>query len=192
MKANCDPDAHHLLSIKSVAYHREHLFIQTDLLKDNLFVAYRKNPSFFSVPTIRIIARQILTALATLHSLHIVHSDLKPENILVKSYSPVEVKVVDLGNSCFIHDNLGTYVQSRSYRAPEVILGTGYDYKIDIWSVGCIIAELWTKNVLFYNLHVAGMLARMQSILGAWPEWMLEAGSQVSNYFSKENLIFFE
>ena len=110
----------------------------------------------------------------------------------MKSYSPVEVKVVDLGNSCFIHDNLGTYVQSRSYRAPEVILGTGYDYKIDIWSVGCIIAELWTKNVLFYNLHVAGMLARMQSILGPWPEWMLETGSQVSNYFSKENLIFFE
>jgi len=99
---------------------------------------------------------------------------------------------VDFGNSCFIHDNLGQYVQSRSYRAPEVILGVGYDYKIDIWSVGCILAELWTKNVLFYNLHIPGMLARMQSILGPWPEWMLESGSQVSNYFSKENLIFYE
>lgn len=71
-------------------------------------------------------------------------------------------------------------------------MGAGYDYKIDIWSVGCIIAELWTKSVLFYNLHLAGMLARIQSILGPWPEWMLETGSQVSNYFSKENLIFFE
>lgn len=45
-----------------------------------------------------------------------------------------------MGNSCFIHDNLGLYVQSRSYRAPEVILGTGYDFKIDVWSVGCILA----------------------------------------------------
>jgi len=59
-------------------YHKEHLLIQTDLLKDNLFVAYRKNPSFFSIPTIRAIARQILTALAAIHSLNIIHSDLKP------------------------------------------------------------------------------------------------------------------
>ena len=140
IKANCDPDANYLLNFKSATYYKEHLLLQTDLLKDNLFTAYRKNPSFFSIPVIKVIARQILTALSTLHSLNIIHSDLKPENILIKSYSPVEVKVVDLGNSCFVHDNLGTYVQSRSYRAPEVILGNGYDTKIDIWSVGCIIA----------------------------------------------------
>lgn len=77
--------------------------------------------------------------------------------------------MVDFGNSCFIHDTLGTYVQSRSYRAPEVVLGNGYDVKIDVWSVGCILAELWTKNVLFYNINLAGMLARIQSILGPWP-----------------------
>jgi hypothetical protein len=89
IKANCDPDAHFLLDFKGAYYHKEHLFIQTDLLKDNLFSAYRKNPSFFSIPTIKILSRQILTALATLHSLNIIHSDLKPENILIKSYSPV-------------------------------------------------------------------------------------------------------
>jgi serine/threonine protein kinase len=103
------------------------LFIETDLLKDNLFIAYRKNPSYFSIPTIKIISKQILTAISTLHSLKIIHSDLKPENILIKSYNPPEIKVIDLGNSCFSHDNLGFYVQSRSYRAPEVILGAGYD-----------------------------------------------------------------
>ena len=169
IKANCDPDANYLLNFHEAFYYKEHLLLQTDLLKDNLFVAYRKNPSFFSVPVIKQIARQVLTALAALHSLNIIHSDLKPENMLIKSYSPVEVKIVDFGNSCFIHDTLGTYVQSRSYRAPEVILGNGYDVKIDIWSVGCILAELWTKNVLFYNVHLAGMLARIQSILGPWP-----------------------
>lgn len=99
---------------------------------------------------------------------------------------------MDFGNSCFLHDTLGTYVQSRSYRAPEVVLGNGYDCKIDVWSLGCILAELWTKNVLFYNIHLAGMLARIQSIIGPWPEWMLETGSKVSDFFSKENLIFFE
>ena len=60
-----------------------------------------------------------------------------------------EVKVIDLGSSCFISDHLSSYVQSRSYRAPEVILGLTYDQKIDIWSFGCILAELLTGSVLF-------------------------------------------
>jgi len=46
--------------------------------------------------------------------------------------------------------------------------------------------------MLFYNAHIQGMLARIQSIVGPWPEWMLDKGSAVENYFSKENLIFFE
>ena len=60
-----------------------------------------------------------------------------------------EVKVIDLGSSCFVTDHLSSYVQSRSYRAPEVILGLPYDQKVDIWSFGCILAELLTGLVLF-------------------------------------------
>jgi serine/threonine protein kinase len=90
---------------------------------------------------------QCLEALEFLHKLGIIHCDLKPENILVKSYSRCEVKVIDLGSSCFQTDHLCSYVQSRSYRAPEVILGHSYDQKIDIWSLGCILAELCTGNV---------------------------------------------
>lgn len=90
---------------------------------------------------------QCLEALQFLHGLGLIHCDLKPENILVKSYSRCEVKVIDLGSSCFETDHLCSYVQSRSYRAPEVILGLPYDKKIDIWSLGCILAELCTGNV---------------------------------------------
>jgi serine/threonine protein kinase len=57
--------------------------------------------------------------------------------------------VIDLGSSCFATDQLSSYVQSRSYRAPEVILGLPYDAKVDIWSLGCILAELATGAVLF-------------------------------------------
>jgi serine/threonine protein kinase len=47
---------------------------------------------------------------------------------MIKTYNPIEVRIIDLGNGCFIHDeNLGQYVQSRSYRAPEVVLGCGYN-----------------------------------------------------------------
>lgn len=59
------------------------------------------------------------------------------------------MKVIDLGSSCFITDQLSSYVQSRSYRAPEVILGLPYDHKIDVWSLGCILAELSSGYVLF-------------------------------------------
>lgn len=93
---------------------------------------------------------QCLEALQFLHNLGLIHCDLKPENILVKSYSRCEVKVIDLGSSCFETDHLCSYVQSRSYRAPEVILGLPYDKKIDIWSLGCILAELCTGNVSFF------------------------------------------
>lgn len=59
------------------------------------------------------------------------------------------MKVIDLGSSCFTTDHLSSYVQSRSYRAPEVILGILYNQKVDIWSLGCILAELVSGSVLF-------------------------------------------
>lgn len=60
-----------------------------------------------------------------------------------------EVKVIDLGSSCFTTDSMSSYVQSRSYRAPEVILGLPYHQTVDIWSLGCILAELLSGYVLF-------------------------------------------
>lgn len=91
----------------------------------------------------------MLVGIEYLHSLRLIHCDLKPENVLIKSRSRCEIKVIDFGSSCFIHDHLSSYVQSRSYRAPEVIIGCKYDYRIDMWSIGCILAELFTGNVLF-------------------------------------------
>lgn len=109
---------------------------------------------------------------------------------MIKSYSRSEVKVIDFGSSCYIHDHLSSYVQSRSYRAPEVIIGCKYDYKIDIWSLGCILAELWTGSVLFQNDTVQGLLARVIGIIGPFPEWMMKEGRLVSKFFTKEKLLY--
>ena len=73
-----------------------------------------------------------------------IYTYIQPENIVIKSYSRVEIKIIDFGSSCFLTDNLTSYIQSRSYRAPEVILGARYGQKIDIWSLGCVLAELFT------------------------------------------------
>ena len=60
-------------------------------------------------------------------------------------------KVIDFGSSTFRGDPHSSYVQSRSYRAPEVVLGLPYTSKIDVFSLGCILAEIYQTRVLFSN-----------------------------------------
>lgn len=90
----------------------------------------------------------------------------------------------------FFHDDLQHYVQTRSYRAPEIILGCPYTEKIDIWSLGCIIAELFTGQVLFESDNKVGILAKIQGLRGPWPSWMLQTGTEVQKYFTKELILF--
>ena len=79
----------------------------------------------------------------------IIHWDLKPENILLKAPNKSAIKVIDLGSACFTDERLYTYIQSRFYRAPEIILGIPYTTAIDMWSFGCIIVELYIGYPLF-------------------------------------------
>uniref|UniRef100_A0ACD5VSE3 Uncharacterized protein n=1 Tax=Avena sativa TaxID=4498 RepID=A0ACD5VSE3_AVESA len=191
-----DPsDEHHVLRLYDYFYHQEHLFIVTELLRANLYEFQKYNQEsggevYFTFPRIQAIARQCLEALVYLHHLRIIHCDLKPENILIKSYSRCEIKVIDLGSSCFLTDNLCLYVQSRSYRAPEVILGLPYDQRIDIWSLGCILAELYTGEVLFPNEPVSMMLARMIGIIGPIDTEMLALGQETEKYFTDDYDLF--
>ena len=136
------------------------------MIKDNLYEFYKyinenNFENYFNLGRLQKITKQILIALEYIHSLKIVHCDLKPENILIKSINNTQIKVIDFGSSCFLHDHLSSYVQSRSYRAPEVILGCKYDNKIDMWSLGCILAELYTGSVIFQNDSIQSLLTRV-------------------------------
>ncbi|KAG4953290.1 hypothetical protein GLYMA_14G058900v4 [Glycine max] len=192
-----DPaDLHHFLRLYDYFYHQEHLFIVTELLQANLyeFQKFKQESGgeeYFTLNRLQLITRQCLEALQYLHSLGIVHCDLKPENILIKSYRRCEIKVIDLGSSCFQTDNLCLYVQSRSYRAPEVMLGLQYDEKIDIWSLGCILAELCSGEVLFPNDAVVMILARMIGMFGSIDMEMLVKGQETHKYFTKEYDIYY-
>ena len=88
-----------------------------------------------------------------------------PVQILIKSYSRCEVKVIDFGSSCFETDHLSSYVQSRSYRAPEVILGLAYGEKIDLWSLGAILGELLTGYVLFQASPHVYLSTKLHAVL---------------------------
>ncbi|XP_058748206.1 uncharacterized protein LOC131621021 [Vicia villosa] len=192
-----DPaDKHHILRLYDYFYHQEHLFIVTELLRANLYEFQKFNQesggeAYFTLHRLQLITRQCLEALQYLHNLGIVHCDLKPENVLVKSYKKCEIKIIDLGSSCFKTDNLCLYVQSRSYRAPEVMLGLQYDEKIDIWSLGCILAELCSGEVLFPNDAVVMILARMIGLFGPFDMEMLVKGQETHKYFTKEYDIYF-
>jgi len=190
-------DDKHCLGLIDYFYHKEHLIIVTELLRDNLYEFSKFNREsgdepYFTLGRLQRITKQVLIALRYIHSLWLVHADLKPENILIKSYSRCEVKVIDFGSSCFVDDQLTSYIQSRSYRAPEVMLGLPYDQKIDIWSLGCIIAELWTGYVLFQNDSVQSLLARIIGIIGPFPRQMMANGRFVPTYFTQDGQLYRE
>ncbi|GMH27158.1 hypothetical protein Nepgr_029001 [Nepenthes gracilis] len=191
-----DPaDEKHILRLYDYYYHQEHLFIVCELLQANLYEFQKYNlesgeDHYFTMSRLQEITRQCLEALDFLHQLGIIHCDLKPENILIKSYSRCEIKVIDLGSSCFETDDLCLYIQSRSYRAPEVILGLPYGPKIDIWSLGCILAELCSGEVLFPNDAVVLLLARMIGLFGPIDLEMLLRGNETYKYFTREYDLF--
>ena len=80
---------------------------------------------------------------------NIIHCDLKPENILLRKANKSGIKVIDFGSSCFEDKKVYTYIQSRFYRAPEIMLGIPYTKSIDMYSFGCIIYELASGEPLF-------------------------------------------
>ena len=61
----------------------------------------------------------------------------------------LNVKIVDMGNACYIDNHFTEFITTRYYRAPEVIMGGKYDEKADIWSFACLIFEMVTSEVLF-------------------------------------------
>jgi serine/threonine protein kinase len=186
-----------VLQLVDSMYYKEHLFLVTELLHENLYELQRlvsrlSLPRYFTIERIQRIAQQVLEALAFAHGLGILHCDLKPENILVASHRDCAVKVIDFGSSCFVTDHLTSYIQSRSYRAPEVVLGLPYGPKIDVWSLGCILCELLTGDVLFVNDTVPIILARMQSILGPIPTDMLDRGRETAKFFTPDYSAVYE
>ena len=176
-------------------YHKEHLFIVSELLRENLYefgrtIVESGQPPYFTIPRLKKISHQCLKALAYIHGLGLIHCDIKPENIVMKSYSRCLCKVIDFGSSCFASDRLTTYIQSRSYRAPEVIIGHTYDGRIDIWSLGAVLAEMYAGYVLFQNDSVPRMLARITAILGPFPRTMLLRGRDTHKYFTTDHIVY--
>ena len=160
---------------------------------------HSKHKTFIAEEKIRNIIYQITCALNYLHSFNIMHCDLKPENILMITNNNL-VKLADFGTAIEIpkykDNSLSNYICTRWYRAPECILKSqNYNEKIDIWALGCIMAELYTLNPIFPGINELDQLNKIFSIIGTpylneWPEGyaLMQKLNILMPYYMKGNL----
>jgi len=96
------------------------------------------------------------------------------------------IKLIDFGSACFEGRTAHTYIQSRFYRSPEVLVGLPYDSAIDMWSLGCVAAELYLGLPILPGVHEHDQLGRIYEMIGPLPKMMIDEGSKSSKYFVKE------
>lgn len=131
------------------------------------------------------VVASIATCLRLCRQLGIVHADLKPENVLLVDDTSFDVKVIDFGSACFAHGKVHTYVQSRYYRSPEIVLGLGYGPAIDMWSLGCILVELITGRPIFAAKNERDLLLYHMEVCGVPPAHILDRASRTAEFFSR-------
>ncbi|XP_020528215.1 serine/threonine-protein kinase AFC1 isoform X2 [Amborella trichopoda] len=198
--AKHDKSGSRCVQIRNWFDYRNHICIVCEKLGPSLYDFLRKNNyRSFPIDLVRELGRQLLECVAFMHNLCLIHTDLKPENILlvspeyvrvpdykVPSRSPKDgsyfkrlpksssIKVIDFGSTTYEHQDHSYVVSTRHYRAPEVILGLGWSYPCDIWSVGCILVELCSGEALFQTHENLEHLAMMEKVLGSLPQHMLK------------------
>mmetsp|Transcript_3780 Transcript_3780/g.6643 ORF Transcript_3780/g.6643 Transcript_3780/m.6643 type:complete len:609 (-) Transcript_3780:854-2680(-) len=185
-----DPhDKYNIVRMKDHFVFHSHQCIVFELLAESLYDLLRSgNFRGVSLNAISKFSRQILASLEFMSrpDVNIMHCDLKPENILLRSSNTRAIKVIDFGSSCQETRQYYTYIQSRYYRAPEVILRFPcYTKAVDMWSLGCLLCEMHTGHPIFDGRDILEQVQSMYSLLGIPPEHMLRRGTQTSSYFAK-------
>ncbi|KAJ4391080.1 serine threonine protein kinase CMGC group [Gnomoniopsis smithogilvyi] len=226
LKANDPDNRNRCIHLRDCFDYRGHICIVMDLLGQSVF-DFLKGNQFVPFPNSQIqsFARQLLTSVAFLHDLNLIHTDLKPENILlvdpayqtftynrqipssstsVKRHATqrrvlldTEIRLIDFGSATFQDEYHSSVVSTRHYRAPEIILGLGWSFPCDIWSIGCILVEFYTGDALFQTHENLEHLAMMENVVGSRIDPHLitqvnrmtrNGGNPVSKFFKRGRL----
>ncbi|XP_046423355.1 serine/threonine-protein kinase dyf-5 isoform X2 [Neodiprion pinetum] len=165
-----------VVKLKEVIRENDVLYFVFEYMKENLYQLMKDREKLFPEPVIRNMVYQVLQGLAFMHKHGFFHRDMKPENLLCMG--PELIKIADFGLAREIRSRppYTDYVSTRWYRAPEVLLhSTTYNSPIDIWAVGCIMAELYTFRPLFPGNSEIDEIFKICSVIGTpnkddWPE----------------------
>lgn len=186
--AEKDPTFQHLC-VKMLDWfdYHGHMCIAFEMLGLSVFDFLRENNyEPYPMDHVRHMAYQLCYAVKFLHENKLTHTDLKPENILfvdsefttsfngrknreVRRVKCTDIRLIDFGSATFDHEHHSTIVSTRHYRAPEVILELGWSQPCDVWSIGCIMFELYLGITLFQTHDNREHLAMMERILGTIP-----------------------
>uniref|UniRef100_A0A1I7TLH5 Protein kinase domain-containing protein n=1 Tax=Caenorhabditis tropicalis TaxID=1561998 RepID=A0A1I7TLH5_9PELO len=187
--ADRDPqNKHWVIHMSSYFDYHGHICLLFDLMGPSIFDFLKANHyKPYPMDQTLHISWQLCNAVKFLHDNKLTHTDLKPENILfvnseyttkvidkkpIRVLNFTHVRLIDFGSATFDHEHHSTIVSTRHYRAPEVILELGWSQPCDVWSIGCILYELYTGVTLFQTHENREHLAMMERVLGDIPQRM--------------------
>lgn len=169
--------------------HRGHACLVFEMLGLNLYDFLKENHfQPIALRYIRPIAQQVLMALLKLRDVGLIHADLKPENIMLVDpvRMPYKVKVIDFGSASYASQAVcSTYLQSRYYRAPEILLGLPYSESIDMWSLGCVLAELYLGWPLYPGASEYDQLRYITDTQGLVPDRLLNVAVKTHRFYNR-------
>lgn len=145
----------------------EEIYLVTNLMEIDLYAVIR-NKQTLTDDHVQFIVYQIVRALLYLHSANIMHRDLKPSNILATETCDIQLCDFGLARAIdFTAEEARTeYVVTRYYRAPEIMISHEYTTAVDMWSLGCTMAELIVGHVLFKGENYIQQIKLIIDILG--------------------------
>ncbi|KAJ3164676.1 dual specificity protein kinase kns1 [Geranomyces variabilis] len=198
----------HCIPLLSTFVYRNHTCMVFPLLSQSVFDYLKENQFVPFLPhQTAEIALQLTQAVVFMHGLKLIHTDLKPENVMIvdtaselipgvrrtskmrRRLLDTRVRLIDFGSSIFEKDYHSSIVSTRHYRAPEILLGAGWSYPCDIWSLGCILVELVTGDALFQTHENIEHLAMMENVLGPVPTHLTRIPT-AEKYFTKGKLLY--
>lgn len=168
----------HVVELRSHFMHHGHQCLVFEMLSANLYTLLeRVNFHGFSLPLVRKFAEQLLVSLQFLarEDVRVIHTDIKPENVCIRNPKRSAIKLVDFGSSCSEGQRLFSYIQSRYYRSPEVLLGLDYTVAIDMWSLACVLVEMHTGKPLFSGESQEDQFDKIIAVRGLPPDSMIDA-----------------
>ncbi|XP_075912553.1 dual specificity tyrosine-phosphorylation-regulated kinase 4-like [Petromyzon marinus] len=177
---------HGVIRVLSTFHFRGHSCIVLELLKANLHQVIKEaGEQHIDMDMVKTYTCGILLFLSHVKSRGIVHADIKPDNVLVKDTVAGTVRVTDFGCSFFMYSQPPHVGRTRFYVAPELLLGYLVTYAIDMWALGCTVAELVTGRELFSSLSNEDHLPCCIEILGKPPRCLVDGAPYRNQYFDR-------